>query len=146
MSVHDFSFSPLCDRYFLTYTISRFPNFSTNCFPPLILHRNLSLRNRLSSKLSFSKTVEESNSKCRQNRLQFLTRSSDGEISGLEDELVEGEEEEEEEEEGVESVYTDDEDNTDSFDIEELERQARDAARQYSFSLSQELTIGIPLQ
>ncbi|OVA19412.1 GTP binding domain [Macleaya cordata] len=142
MSVREFCISPFCERFSLTSTISRVPNFSRTCFPsPPILHRNPSPRNHLFSSKSSSNlllSIQKSNLNSRQNLLQFISRLSDGEISGLEDELVD------EEEEGVESVYTDDEeaeDITDSFDIEELEKEARDAVREYSFSLSRELTI-----
>ncbi|KAI3984389.1 hypothetical protein MKX01_011343 [Papaver californicum] len=127
MSVRDLCISPL------TSTISRVSNFPTTCLSSPFLNKNLSLpKNLLLS--NFLLSVEKSNISYQQNRSQFVPKSSDAEISGVEDEFVD-------DDEGIESVYSDDEDNIDSFEIEELEREAREAVGEYSMSLAHELKI-----
>ncbi|KAI3838063.1 hypothetical protein MKW98_009014 [Papaver atlanticum] len=108
MSVRD-----LCVSH-LSPTISRVSKFPSTCFPSPFLNKNLSLpKNLLTS--NFLLSIEKSNTKCS----QFVPKSSDDEILGVEDELVD--------DEGIESAYSDDEDNIDSFEIDELEREAREA-------------------
>ncbi|XP_026416731.1 uncharacterized protein LOC113312191 [Papaver somniferum] len=149
MSVRD-----LCVSH-LTPTISRVSKFPSTCFPSPFLNKNLSLpKNLLTS--NFLLSIEKSNTTYQHNCSQFVPKSSDAEISGVEDELVG--------DEGIESSYSDDEDNIDSFEIDEIEREAREAVsvktinlvaqpiethdkirvstvREYSLSLAHELKI-----
>ncbi|RZC77494.1 hypothetical protein C5167_001674 [Papaver somniferum] len=112
MSVRD-----LCVSH-LTPTISRVSKFPSTCFPSPFLNKNLSLpKNLLTS--NFLLSIEKSNTTYQHNCSQFVPKSSDAEISGVEDELVG--------DEGIESSYSDDEDNIDSFEIDEIEREAREA-------------------
>ncbi|KAI3935190.1 hypothetical protein MKW98_018379 [Papaver atlanticum] len=126
MSVRD-----LCISHF-TPTISRVSKFPSTCFPSPFLNKNLSLpKNLLTS--NFLLSIEKSNTTYQHNCSQFVLKSSDAEISGVEDDFVD--------DEGIESSYSDDEDNIDSFEIDELEREAREAVREYSLSLAHELKI-----
>ncbi|KAI3835631.1 hypothetical protein MKX03_015234 [Papaver bracteatum] len=126
MSVRD-----LCISH-LTPTISRVSKFPSTFFPSPFLNKNLSLpKNLLTS--NFLLSIEKSNTTYQHNCSQFVPKSSDAEISGVDDDFVD--------DEGIESAYSDDEDNIDSFEIDELEREAREAVREYSLSLAQELKI-----
>lgn len=126
MSVRD-----LCISH-LTPTISRVSKFPSTCFPSPFLNKNLSLPKSLLTS-NFLLSIEKSSTTYQHNCSQFVPKSSDDEISGVEDELVD--------DEGIESSYSDDEDNIDSFEIDELEREAREAVREYSLSLAHELKI-----
>ncbi|MCL7026767.1 hypothetical protein MKW94_005654, partial [Papaver nudicaule] len=123
MSVRDFCNCPL------TSTVSRVSKIPTTCFSSPFLNKNLSLpKTHLTS--NFLLSIEKSNTSYLHNRSQFVPKSSDGDVSTVEDEIID--------EEGIESVYSDDEDNIDSLEIEELEREAREAVREYSMSLARE--------
>ncbi|XP_010257318.1 PREDICTED: uncharacterized protein LOC104597468 isoform X2 [Nelumbo nucifera] len=143
MSVRELcTFSSLCERFSFTSTTSRVSKISTTSFSPQFPYRN-SNSNLLpffylnsSSNLS---CVEKSNLKLCRNRPKRVFRSCEREF------LAQREEEEEEEVGDSDGVFDEETDYavTDSFDIEEFEKEAKDAVREYAFSLSSELTIDV---
>lgn len=116
-----------CSSISLSRNLSFLPPISSPL--PITLSPPSSLHN-----LSLSLSVPQSR---RWNLRRRCLRPPDGEFSGN----VESDEEvlelEDAEESDVEEV------DAEGFEIEELEREAKAAARDYSLSLSRELTIGV---